>query len=85
MRPLCLLFHYCYLANSKRTVLCTWWVSNQVMVNSVLQSISIAFKHCVLRVVVAYHEFLVNIFTDCHGKGMSSPLFDPVMFRSYEN
>ena len=37
-----------------------------------LQSISVAFEHCMLRVVVALQEFVVNSFTDCHGKGMSS-------------
>ena len=38
-----------------------------------IQSISVAFEHCVLRVVVAKHKLVVNSFTDCHGKGSLIP------------
>lgn len=38
-----------------------------------------------VSVVIVKHRFAVNIFMDLHGMGLSSLLFDPVMFCSYEN
>lgn len=52
-----------------------------------MQSIVFAFEFAcfVFRVVIVKHWFVVNSFMDLNGMGLSSLLFDPVVFRSREN